>query len=312
MARLARLVSISFPGVHGEMPPVERARRAVEAVSARIDEAAYDKPDIIVLPETFTALGGDGGKDWFASAEPIPGPTTDALAAKAKQYNTHIVCPILEVRDGKRYNAAALIDRTGSIVGVYHKMHPTNPELEGGIVPGTTAPAWDTDIGRVGCAICFDLNFRDVADSLAAHRAELVCFCSMYRGGLSTQIWAFEYGFWFISATPAENSVIRNPLGQLVVQSFAYSPTIVAEANLDCVVCHIDCNQEKIPALKKKYGPLAEIHSISPEAVFLLTSRHPTVSARDMVEEFKFETRTEYWKRSHANRAVALMKARES
>jgi apolipoprotein N-acyltransferase len=311
MARNTRLVSISFPGVPAEMPPVERRRLAVEAVCARIDEAAWEKPDLILLPETFTGLGS-GGQDWFASAEPIPGPTTDALAAKARQHHTHIVCPILEVRDGKRYNSAALIDRTGAILGVYNKMHPTIGELDGGIVPGTEAPAWDTDFGRVGCAICFDLNFRDVAASLLDNGAEVVCFTSMYRGGLSTHIWAFDFGFWFISATPTENSVILNPLGQLVVQSFAYSPMITAQVNLDSIVCHIDCNQEKIPALKKKYGPLAEIHSISPEAVFLLTSHHPTVSVSEMVEEFKFEPRTDYWIRANAARAVALKRARES
>ena len=305
MARYARLVSISFPGVGGQMPPVDRRKRAVEAVSARIDDAALDQPDLIVLPETFTGLGS-GGNEWLATAEPIPGPTTDALAAKARQHRTHIVCPILEVRDGLRYNAAALIDRQGRLVGVYHKMHPTISEIEGGVIPGTEAPAWETDIGRVGCAICFDLNFRDVARSLAEHGAEIVCFPSMYRGGLSTRMWAFDFGFWFVSATPGENSVILNPLGQLLVQSFAYSPTISAKVNLDAVVCHIDYNQEKIPALKKKYGPLAEIHSISPEAVFLLSSHHPEVSVMQMIEEFKFEPRTEYWKRANQVREAAL------
>ncbi len=309
MARYAQLVSISFPGISGGMPPAERRKRAVEAVSGRIDEAALDKPDLIVLPETFTGLGC-GGEEFYSLAEPIPGPTTDALAEKARQHRTHIVCPILELSDGRRYNAAALIDRNGAIQGVYHKMYPTIGEIEAGIVPGTEAPAWDTDIGRIGMAICFDLNFRDVAHSLAEHGAEVVSFSSMYRGGLSTRMWAFDFGFWFISATPGENSVILNPLGQLLVQSFHYSPTISAKVNLDAVVCHIDYNHERLPELKKKYGALAEIHSISPEAVFLLTSHHPRVTVGQMVKEFELEPRTEYWKRAHAVREAALASVR--
>ena len=97
-----------------------------------------------------------------------------------------------------------------------------------------------------------------------------------------------------------------NPLGQTIIQSFAYSPTIAATVNLDCVVCHIDYNQQKLTALKKKYGPLADVHSISPEAVFLLTSNHPDVSVRRMVEEFQFETRAAYWDRSRRKRSEGL------
>ncbi len=274
-------------------------------MSARIDEAACDDPDLIVLPETFTGLGA-GGNEWVASAEPVPGPTTDGLAAKAREHRTHIVCPILEVRDGARYNAAVLIDRDGRIVGVYHKMFPTISEIESGVVPGTEAPAWDTDMGRIGCAICFDLNFREVALSLHANGAEIVAFCSTYRGGLSARIWAFDFGFWFISATPAENSLIVNPLGQIVNQSFAYSPTISERVNTDSMVFHIDENNAKMSAMKRKYGAQAEMHSISPEAVFLLTSHHPDLTVAQMADEFDLEPRMDYWKRAHAAREAAL------
>ena len=190
MARFARIVSISYPGAYGQHTPAERTARAIREVTARIDEAASEKPDLIVLPETFASLGNPGA-EFFATAEPVPGPTTDAMAALARKHNTYIVCPLLEIRDGRRYNSAVLIDRRGEIVGRYHKMFPTISEIEGGVTPGVEAPAWDTDFGRVGCAICFDLNWREVADSLAANGAELVVFCSMYRGGLSTRIWAF-------------------------------------------------------------------------------------------------------------------------
>jgi len=305
MARLARLTSISYPGFGGLTSVEERRTRALDEVCARIDEAAMDRPDLIVLPETFTALGL-GGKEWVEMAEPIPGPSTDALGRKAREHRTHIVCPVIEARDGLRYNAAALIDREGHVGGVYHKMHPTISECVDGITPGTEAPVWQTDIGRVGCAICFDLNFRDVADSLAANGAQVVCFASMYRGGLSTRMWAFDYGVWFISATPAENSVILDPLGRLLVQSFAYSYTISAQVNLDAVVCHIDYNHPLLPELKKKYGPLADVHTVAPEGVFLLSSFHPDVSVTEMMAEFKLEPRSVYWRRANRVREAAL------
>ncbi|HDS74496.1 MAG TPA: carbon-nitrogen hydrolase family protein, partial [Firmicutes bacterium] len=120
MARMARIVSISFPGIRGDMTPVERSRAAVDDACRRIDEAAFGDPDLIVLPETFTGLGA-GGDTFFTSAEPIPGPTTDALAEKARKYATYIVFGILRRCDGKLYNASVLLGRDGSVRGIYHK-----------------------------------------------------------------------------------------------------------------------------------------------------------------------------------------------
>jgi predicted amidohydrolase len=305
MARNARITSISFPGLHGDMSPAERAERSVEDISKRIEIAAYDEPDLIVLPETFTGLGC-GSDDWAATAEPLTGPTSTAMRDLASRYGTHIVYGILRVHEGRRYNAAVLVGRDGKIIGVYHKMHPTISEIDHGVIPGTESVAWDTDIGRIGCAVCFDLNFHDVADSLAAHQADIVCFPSMYRGGLATRIWAFHYGFWFVSATPTENSVIVNPLGDTLVQSFVYSPTITANVNTDAVICHIDYNHARLDAVKAKYGSLVEVHTVAPEGVFLLTSHHPDLTVMDIVAEFELETRVDYWKRAHRARVDVL------
>ena len=63
-------------------------------------------------------------------------------------------------REGHRvYNAAALLDRRGRVAGVYHKMHLTTGEWERGIVPGDGALVVDTELGRLGVLICFDLHF---------------------------------------------------------------------------------------------------------------------------------------------------------
>ena len=305
MAHHATLTSISFQAARGDLNAQERVRRNVEKACDEIDIAAQEKPDLIVLPETFNALGM-GHEKWQETAEPVPGPTTDAIGKKARQHNTHVVGSIIERRGGRLYNSSVLIGRDGNVIGTYHKMHPTVPEIDGGITPGTEAPAYETDLGRVGCAICFDLNFRDVALSLEQHGADIVCFSSMYRGGLSTRIWAFDFGFWFISSIPGENSVILNPLGQVLKESFHYSPIITAHVNLDAEVFHIDYNHTVMPKVMQKYGPAVEVNSISPEAVYMLTSHHPEVTVKQLIDEFGLETRTAYWERSNAVRRAVL------
>ena len=71
-------------------------------------------------------------------------------------------------------------------------MFPTVGEMEKGVVPGTDAPCFETDFGRVGMLICFDLNFREVRDALARGKPDVVVFSSMYRGGLQAQALAYQ------------------------------------------------------------------------------------------------------------------------
>ncbi|MBT5536209.1 carbon-nitrogen hydrolase family protein, partial [Candidatus Poribacteria bacterium] len=252
---------------------------------------------------------GCGTEMWLATAEPVPGPTYERLAERARRHNCHIVCPIVRQDGPRTYNSAILIGRDGGVIGVYDKMHPTVSELSVGITPGASADVFETDFGRVGFAICFDLNFRDVVDDLARGGAELVCFASMYRGGLQTRIWAFDHAVYFASATPDEGSVIVDPLGNVLEQSDRYEPIISRRVNLDYADMHIDENHRQCDAIKAKYGDAVELDILSPEARFILYSHHAELSVKDIIAEFSLETTSEYFARSNRGREEALRAA---
>lgn len=307
MARYTRVTTISMHA-GGAGTREERIRRAVEMAARLIDKAAADRPDLIVLPETFTALGC-GTEAWFDSAEPVPGPTSSRLAEKAREHRCYIVCPLVRREGSLTYNSAVLIDRNGEVAAIYNKIHPTISEIQVGITPGTEATVARTDFGRVGFAICFDLNFRDVIEGLAANGAELVVFPSMYRGGLQTQIWAHDFGVWFASATPGEGSVLVDPLGTVLEKSDAYEPIISRRINLDYVRCHIDENCAQWDAIKARYGESVELDILSPEAQFVLYSHHPEVTALDIAREFALESTRDYYARSNRYRAYGLSRA---
>jgi predicted amidohydrolase len=301
--RNVRVASISFPGGGGSIGGrYERAR--VGAIEL-LEQAALDRPDIVCLPETFTGLGC-GEADWFASAEPVPGPTTDAVGAVARRHGMWVLCPILERRGEQRFNAAVLLDRRGEIAGRYDKMHPTIGEIERGVTPGTEAGVFETDFGPIGCAICFDLNFRDVIEGLSAGGAELVFFPSMYRGGLQLPIWAHDFMVHLVSATPGEGSAIVDPLGRVLMQSSGYQKLLSRVLNLDRCVLHLDENCRQWRAIKAKYGPGVEFDVATPEGVFALISHLPDVSAGQIVREFGLETRDDYFRRSNRVREEAL------
>ncbi|MCS7192687.1 MAG: carbon-nitrogen hydrolase family protein [Armatimonadetes bacterium] len=299
MARWLRVVSISMQGQGSK-------ERNIEAAISLLEQASWHKPDLVCLPETFAGIGLDFEK-WFATAETLNGKTVERLSDYARKHNCYVVCPMV-LKDGeKTYNAAVLIDRKGEVVGYYAKMFPTIKELNIGIVPGLDAPVFQTDFGRVGFAICFDLNFREVAQRLKANGAEIVCFVSMYPGGKQVQVWAVDFGFWIVTSISSPQSMVVNPLGQIIKTAQPYyQPLISCSINLDCVVAHLDYNHEKLPALKKCYGADAEIEISQPEGRFLLTCNREDMTVWDWVREFNLETIDDYFERSRSERAKAL------
>ena len=139
--------------------PAENLKHAV----ARVQEAAGAGAQIVCLPELFRSQYFCQREDaaLFDLAEPVPGTTTEALSALAKEARIVIVAPIFERRAaGVYHNSAAIIDASGEIVGLYRKMHiPDDPAYyeKFYFTPGDLGfRAFDTAVGRVGTLICWD------------------------------------------------------------------------------------------------------------------------------------------------------------
>jgi len=114
-------------------------------------------------------------------AETIPGPTTEAIAKKAKEHQMYVVAgSILEIDQKKFYNASAFIDPNGKILGKYRKTHPENAgakhEIGLGITPGDEYPVFETDIGRVGIMIDVDGSVPSVVEVLTMKEVEVICW----------------------------------------------------------------------------------------------------------------------------------------
>jgi len=298
MARNATISSITFISTDDRDDNLKRANEL-------IDQAAIDKPDLIVLPEVFRESPNCLHKP-SEVAEAIDGPTVTTIAAKARQHSCYFVCPLVERLNGKCYNAAALIDRKGSVVGKYHKYYPTIGELEAGVAPGESLPVFTTDFGKVGIAICYDLNFWDVGEGLAKAGAEIIAFPSQYRGGQQFIAWAYRLGCYMVSATPTEHSRIVDPLGRILADSSMHAPIITSRLNLDRIVVHIDYNAGGVAEAKKKYGGKLEVVVASPEGLYMLINHDPKTTIDQIVREFNIEPLPVYYDRARATRKAAL------
>jgi N-carbamoylputrescine amidase len=158
--------------------PSENLARAV----ARIEEAAGRGAQVICLPELFRTPYFCQREDatQFDLAEPVPGPTTEALAAVARRLGVAIIAPVFERRAaGVYHNSAAVIDADGRLAGVYRKMHiPDDPGYyeKYYFTPGDLGfTAVDTRFGRVSVLICWDQWFPEAA-RLASLRGPSIIF----------------------------------------------------------------------------------------------------------------------------------------
>ena len=146
--------------------------RAAELVRA----AAAEGSGLIVLPElASTGYVFETQEEAASLAEPVPdGPTTRAWAALAAELGIHLVAGIAEKAGGTLYNAAVIVGPEGYI-GTYRKAHLRDRENLFFARGDLGFPVFDTALGKVGVAICYDGWFPETIRQLALGGAEIVC-----------------------------------------------------------------------------------------------------------------------------------------
>ena len=190
---------VNVAAIHYHPRNTSSAMENLELFAKHIGSAADSSADIVCLPEAITMVGT--GKSYLEASEPVPGPTTEYLGAIAGKYKIYIVAGILEKAGPVIYNMAVLIDREGKLAGKYRKVSLPREEIEGGVTPGNSYPVFDTDFGRIGMMICWDLQFPEVAQQLAMQGAEVI-FMPIWGGNLTlASARAIENQVWLVSST---------------------------------------------------------------------------------------------------------------
>ena len=103
----ARIATVSQEGLAGTSLDENRAR-----MMDLLDRVLQHRPDLVCPPEAFT-LPGVAGMSLAEKVEPVPGPTVEAAARRAREHRCYVICPVRMVEEGRFYNAAVIVDRAG-------------------------------------------------------------------------------------------------------------------------------------------------------------------------------------------------------
>ena len=149
----------------------------------RVTEAAAAGAQLVCLPELFRSRYFAQQEDpaVFDLAEPVPGPSTDALGQAARRAGVVVIAPVFERRaPGLYHNSAVVIDADGRVAGTYRKMHiPDDPAYyeKFYFTPGDLGfRAFDTRVGRIGTLVCWDQWYPEGARLTALQGATILLY----------------------------------------------------------------------------------------------------------------------------------------
>lgn len=222
-----------------------------DAGMAMVERAAREGAKLIVFPELGFVPFFPQRRGATPATEPIPGPTTDRFAAAAKR---HGIVTVLNLNDG--HDSSPVIDADGRLLGVTRMAHIA--QFEGFwekdyYAPGRVPPPlYDTAVGRLGVAICYDRHFPEYMRALAG--ADLVVVPQAgCRGERPDGLFEAE-----LRVAAFQNGTFAAPANR--VGSFAVDPhgRVIAQAPADeehLLIVDLDMRELATCAARTKFLP---------------------------------------------------------
>lgn len=230
----------------------------MEKTGRMIREAAGSGADIVVLPEMFSC---PYDREYFrVFAERGHRDTWERLSAWARENRVLLVGgSIPESEDGRLYNSCFVFDAEGRQLACHRKVHLFDVDLPGmsfheshTFTPGDRITVVDTEFGRIGIAVCFDVRFPELFRAMARRGAKLICLPAQFNMTTGPAHWeatlrmrAVDNEVFFAAAAAARyegfsyecwgHSMIIDPFGTPLAAADEREQTILTEIDLSRV-----------------------------------------------------------------------------
>lgn len=254
-------------------------------------------PDVICLPESFyIANTKTESKITIEQRITKSEEVLNQFSDFSKKNNCYTICSVdTPASEGMFYNSAVVIDRQGMRVGAYHKIHPTEDEIKAGTMPGPLfQPVIQTDFGKIGVQICFDILWDDGWEMYRKQGAEIIFFPSAYPAGQMINTRAWKHKCVVVSSTRKGSSKMCDITGAELVKTGFWNPQLCwTPVNLEKAFLHLWPFVKHFPEIRKKYGRKVEIKIFHEEEWAIIESLSPDVYVKDILKEFNLKTHEE-------------------
>jgi len=224
-----------------------------------VRDAVAQGASVVALPEVFLWRGDKRKERDFA--EPIPGPSSDAMAELARELGIYLLAGSMLEKipaGGKAYNTSLLFDPAGHVIAKYRKIHLFDVELENGVSVkesetrefGDSLVVTESNLCPMGLSICYDLRFPELYRALAQQGAQLIFVPSAFTSYTGKAHWepllrarAIENQVYIIAPDQfGENpksfathghSMIIDPWGDIVAERPDGPGVVLAEVDLN-------------------------------------------------------------------------------
>lgn len=237
----------------------------IDNAERMIRQAVEEGAQLVVLPEIFNSPYDT--KCFSKYSEVFPGKTSNRMMSLAKELGIYLLAGSIPENDnGDIYNTAYFYDRKGNMIARHRKMHLFDIDIKGGqyfkesdvLTPGDDFTVLDTDLGRIGIGICYDVRFPEYFRALSTMGAEMVLLpaaFNMTTGPLhweiSLRVRALDNQIFMVGASSA-----RNESGTYV--SYANSRiidpwgTILAGADEKETIIYADIEGTKVESVRNQ------------------------------------------------------------
>lgn len=263
-----------------QMNVIDNKKANIKNACMMITESVSENADFIVLPEMFNCPYSNDKFIEYAEEENNSF-TLNEISSLAQDNQVYILAgSIPEKENGKLFNTSYLFDKSGDIIAKHRKMHLFDIDVKGKITfkesdvltAGDDFTIADTEFGKIGIGICYDVRFPELARIMVENGALILFYPGAFNLTTGPAHWellfrsrALDNQVYCVGVAPALNkdasyhsfghSIIANPWGEILAEADEKENLIICEIDLD----EIKKVREELPLLKNKREDLYEV-----------------------------------------------------
>lgn len=267
-----------------QMPTVTDKMQNVRTAGIYLEKIKDEKPDFVILPEMFCCPYQTQNFPVYAEEE--GGPVWQQLSEYAKQYGIYLIGGSMPEKDaeGKVYNTSYIFDRQGKQIGKHRKVHLFDIDVTGGqtfkesdtLTAGDHDTVFDTEFGRMGVMLCFDIRFPELARMMVNDGAKAIFVPAAFNMTTGPAHWelsfrtrALDNQIYMIGCAPMRDesagyiswghSIVTDPWGRVIDMLDEKEGVLLTELDLD----YEEQVREELPLLKSRRKDMYRLEKLS-------------------------------------------------